>query len=344
MGKCNFQSCLTRWKTEGLDKNAGWDDILQMMGFDYGRGIFINAKLLVYPEYKAEIIKREDDRTITRNKWGGLEIDKDNSELMSITIEGAVKDRYSWDMIKERLAGNATERLPVDLDKLCDEAGKSNLPVFTGDLPAGFFGALRELIGFENMSLLFFEDPILIHEILDTLCQLWIDVYVEINKRIHLDYIFIWEDMCCNTGPLISPAMFREFLLPRYKRLVSALTAVGCDHFIVDSDGDVSLLVPQWLESGVNIVFPWESQPGLDILAVREQYPTMGILGALDKHVMEYSRTEIDKELDKVPSLLERGRFIPCCDHGVTNHASWDNYRYFYENLRELIYKYPPQL
>jgi hypothetical protein len=41
--------------------------------------------------------------------------------------------------------------------------------------------------------------------------------------------------------------------------------------------------------------------------------------------------------------MLESGRYIPGLDHGVPDDVSWDNYRYFYEKLRELIWKYPPK-
>ena len=344
MGKCNFASCIPRWKSEGLDAGADADEVRRMMGFDYARGYYLSAKMLIYPEFEIQIVKREGDKIYSRNKWGGLEIKKEGSELMSITIDGVVKDRYSWDAVKERLQGDVAVRFPKDFDRLCEEAENSGLPVYAGDLPAGFFGGPRELCGFENLIFMFYDDPELLNEILDTLCDLWIDIYAEIQKRVHLDYVFIWEDMCSKNGPLISPAMFRDFLLPRYTRLTSAIRAGGCDHFIVDSDGDERPLVPVWLAGGVNIVFPWESQFGLDIVAVREKYPAMGIIGGLDKHTLEFSRKEMDAELAKVPHMLERGRFIPCCDHGVTNRVPWDNYRYFYERLREMVYKYTPQI
>jgi len=343
MGKCNYNSCLARWKTEGLNVDATWDDIQHIIGFDYSRGIFVNAKMLVYPEYEPVAIGREGNRFFMRNKWGGLETQLDGSELMPVTVEGAVHDRKSWELCKERLQGNIAARIPENIKELSEKASADKLPVFAGDLPAGFFGALRELMGFEVMSYMFYDDPSLMHEILDVLCELWINIYSEIQKHIVLDYVFIWEDMCCKTGPLISPAMFNEFLSPRYKRLTSAVRSEGCRNVIVDSDGDGLPLVPLWLDGGVNIVFPWESIHGQDILKIRKQYPEMGIIGALNKHALEYSHSEIDKELEKIPAMLENGYYIPCCDHGVTNMVSWDNYRYFYEKLKDLIWKYPPQ-
>jgi len=350
MGVCNYRSCIDRWKTEGLDINATQRGVQKIIGFDYVRGYFLHAKLLFYPEFETIFIKRDGDKTYTRNRWGGIEIQQDGSELMPITIEGPVKDRYTWESVKERLIGNIQARLPANFGEMCEEAKLSNLPVYTGDLPAGFFGALREITGLENLMYMLYDDPDLIAEMIETLCVLWVEVYSEIQKHIELDYVFIWEDMCSKSGPLISPALFREFLLPGYKRLTQALRKNAGDSngnmplFMVDSDGDERPLVPLWIEGGVDIVFPWETQFGLDIVKVRQDYPKMGMMGGLNKHILEFSRGDMDKELEKVPYMLENGYYIPCLDHGVTNAVSWDNYRYFYERLKELIYKYPPQI
>ena len=47
----------------------------------------------------------------------------------------------------------------------------------------------------------------------------------------------------------------------------------------------------------------------------------------------------MDKELAKMPYMLEKGRYIPCLDHGVTNQVPYENYLYFYDKLREIICK-----
>jgi uroporphyrinogen decarboxylase len=342
MGPCNYPSCIPRWKTEGLDAGAGADDVRRIVGFDYVRGYFLSAKYLFYPEFETSFVRREGDNLFYMNKWGGLEIRKDGGELMPITVEGPVRDRESWKKYRDRFVGDVAGRFPDNFDAVCEEAKQSGLPVYSGDLPAGFFGAPREVLGFDNYMYLFYDDPALLEDILDTLCDLWIRMCDYIQRRVKLDYFFIWEDMCSKNGPLISPEAFRMFLLPRYKRLTEALRAGGCRHIVVDSDGDERPLVPLWLEGGVNIIFPWESQFGLDMREVRGQYPGMGIIGGLNKRALEFDRRAMDEELKKVPYLLESGKYIPCCDHGVTNDVPWGNYLYFYDKLRELVYKYPP--
>ena len=340
MGNSNFPSCLERWKKEGLAPDADWETVHSIIGFDYQRGIYIDAKLLFYPEFPIEFIKREGDKTYTKNKWGGLELQKDGSELLPITLEGPVSDRDSWEQVKERLVGQIPNRMPKNLASLSKQAEETGLPVFAGDLPAGFFGALREILGLENLVYMFYDEPELINEIMDTLCDLWIDAYNFMQEHIAIDYIFIWEDMCSKTGPLISPDMFGEFLLPRYKRMINSVRKNEDLLLMVDTDGDGRLLVPLWIEGGVDIVVPWETQFGIDMKDVRKQYPKLGIIGAINKHALEHSRSDMDAELNKVPYMLEKGYYIPSLDHGVTNEVPWDNYQYFYDKLKEIIFKY----
>ena len=59
------------------------------------------------------------------------------------------------------------------------------------------------------------------------------------------------EDVSFKNGPLISPAMMREFMLPCYRRFTSFLHDHGIRHVLVDSDGDCRLIIPVLMEGGV---------------------------------------------------------------------------------------------
>ena len=337
-----WQSSLDRWKTEGLAADATPQTVRDIVGFDGCRGFMLPIKGYIWPEFGREVLEEEGNRILVRNRWGGVEQDLKDSEVMPITISGPVSDRASWEKIKERLDPETPGRLPSNWSEICRDAKASGEPVYAGDLPLGFFGAPRELLGFEQLSFLFYDDSNLLHEILDTLCDLWVKLFERVQKDITLDWYFIWEDMCSKKGSLISADLFREFLLPRYQRLTKALRSDGCKNVLVDSDGDQRPLVPLWLEGGVNILFPWETQFGLDISEVRRKYPSLGMIGGINKFSLSHGRDAIDKELEKIPFMLEHGRYIPGLDHGVPTDVSWDNYRYFYDRLRDLVWKYPP--
>jgi hypothetical protein len=338
-----WDSSLERWKREGLAQDATRKTVHKLIGFDGGRGLKLPVKAFIWPEFEPQEVRRDGEKVFTRNNWGAIEVNITGSELMPLTIEGPVSDRKSWEQVKERLDPDTPGRLPEGwLVELFAQGQQNGEPVFSGDLPVGFFGGVRELLGFERQVMLFYDDPDLMEDILDTLCDLWIKVFTRVQQAVTLDWFFIWEDMCFKGGPLISPKLFRRFLLPRYQRLTSALRQGGCQHIMVDSDGDERPLIPLWMEGGVNIVFPLETQFGLDITAVRRQYPNLGMIGGLDKHALALGRDAMDRELAKLPFMLERGRYIPGLDHGVPNDVAWDDYCYFYDRLRELIYKYPP--
>jgi uroporphyrinogen decarboxylase len=216
-------------------------------------------------------------------------------------------------------------------------------PCYAGDLPCRFFGGPRELLGFERFVMWFYDEPELIEEILDTLCDLWVSLFAKAVREASIDFFFVWEDMCYKTAPLIGPDMFRRFLLPRYQRLTCMLRKSGVDIIMVDSDGDPTLLIEPWLEGGVTCLFPWETQMGLDITSVRKRFPKLQMIGGIDKHALALGKEAIDHELLKIPFMLESGRYLPALDHFVPPDVSWDNYRYFCEKLHGLIEHYPPK-
>ena len=339
-----WPSTLDRWKREGLDSDATYETVNKIIGFDSTRrrGFKLPVNGYILPEFERKVLADDGRKLTVRNRWGGIEQDLQDPDMLPITIAGPVTDRASWEDIKERLDPDTPGRLGENWNDICRQASESGEPVYAGDLPHGFFGALRELMGFEQLAMMFYDDPDLMHDILDTLCEMWIKLFSRVQKDITLDWYFIWEDMCSKNGPLISPAIFSEFFLPRYQRFTASLRQGGCKNIFVDSDGDIRPLVDMWIEGGVNILFPWETQFGLDITEVRRQWPTLGMIGGLNKYALSQDRDAIDKELEKIPFMLERGRYIPGLDHGVPNDVSWDNYRYFYDHLKEMIWKYPP--
>ena len=338
-------SAVARWQTEGLQVPEGKspsEALAETLGFDGRRGILLPVNTFICPGYEPEVLENDGRRILRRNQWGEIMQDLAGTEVMGIAIEGPVKDRRTWDEVKERLQWETPGRLPANWDEVVTRAKASGETVYAGDLPAGFFGGPRELLTAEVLLTLFYEDPDLVEDILDTLCDLWVGLYSRIQQDITLDWCFIWEDMCYKAGPLISPAMFRRFLLPRYQRLIAAVRSAGCPLVLVDSDGDQRPLTPLWIEAGVDLLMPWESQFGLDLVEVRKTWPELGIIGGLSEQALEHGREAMDHELASLPHMLERGRYIPSVDHNITAAVSWADVQYFYGRLQELIHKYPP--
>ena len=126
---------------------------------------------------------------------------------------------------------------------------------------------------------LFYDDPGLIDDMMETILHLETEIIRRVAKDIKIDLAWYWEDMAYKGGPMISPDMVRKYMLPRYLRLNEVVRGGGCEAFFLDSDGNIEALIPLWLEAGINFFWPLECAAGMDPLALRKKYGKDIILG-----------------------------------------------------------------
>jgi uroporphyrinogen decarboxylase len=326
-----------RWEQEGLPKGSSWEAELCLdAGFRH-----VNVNLGYCPAFKREFIEEKDDTYLIRDELGVLqEIWKGGSTIPRI-LENPVKDRASWETLKaERLNPDAPERFPGNWENLVREYNEGDKIIQLGWFPYGLFGTLRDMMGVEELLMAFYDDPELIRDMMDYLTDFWIAIYEKVCRTVRVDAIHMWEDMSGRNGSLISPAMVREFMMPNYKRISAFAGAHNIPIFALDTDGDCSQLVPLYLESGINLVMPFEVAAGSDILWYRSQYPNLCVMGGIDKQEIAKGRDAIDRELDRIDSMFKGPGYIAALDHLVHPEISYGDFKYFVAELRKRIDKY----
>jgi len=251
-------------------------------------------------------------------------------------LEYPVKTREDFEKIKKRFDPRDPRRYPKAWsEELIEYYRNASVPL--GVVFPGFFGQGRTWMGLKGFLLTFFRDPRLIHEMFD----FWADFVIETMRPIVeakvLDYAGYWEDMSYKNGPHISPRHFREFMLPYYKRVSDFLRRSGVDIIMVDTDGDANLLVPLFLEGGVNCLYPLEVQAGMDAVKLRKEYGhRLLLIGNIDKKALIEGGDAIERELEmKLPTLLKEGGYIPSIDHLVPSDVSYQNYLQYLRLLRK---------
>jgi uroporphyrinogen-III decarboxylase len=140
--------------------------------------------------------------------------------------------------------------------------------------------------------------------------------------------------MSYNNGPMISEGHFDEFVAPYYRQIVPRLTEMDATTF-VDTDGDVTLMVPWLLREGVRGVLPLERQAGVDGMDLRRAFPELCMVGHFDKMVMDKGEEAIRAEFERLVPLMRSGRFIPSVDHQTPPHVTIEQYRVFRRLLDE---------
>jgi len=291
-----------------------------------------------YPPFESKIIEDHGDWYIWQEWDGCLRKELKNRSSLPTIVGGPVKDRESWERHKaERLQPKLKGRLPDNWPQLVAEYQKRDYPLGLGQAH-GFFGTPRYLMGVEELLTKYYDDPEMMKDINNYLADFWIALFDGVLKDVQVDTVFIWEDMCYKGGPLISPEMFREFILPGYKKLTGFFRDHGVNLVQVDCDGDVWKLVPLWIEGGITVLYPFEVAAGMDVVEVRKAYPNLGMVGGIDKRALVQGKEAIDRELEyRVPFMLERGGFIPTIDHMVSRDVSLENFKYYRERLNRIL-------
>ncbi len=312
-------------------------DVHTYLGFDPGL-VCLPVNSGLEPPFERKVIEEEEGYVIYQDEYGVVK--KLNKAIPSRPqyLRWPAQDRQGFEVLKERLVPSLKDRIPPDWKELIKGLAHRDYPLTLGGYPCGFYGMLRFLMGEERLLFNFYDDPNLVRDFMNTLADFWIELWGQALSEIKVDCVNFWEDMAYRTGPLISPEMFKEFMLPPYKRLTSFLRSLGVTIFIVDSDGKLEKLIPLFLEAGITALFPFEVQAGNDIVSIRQKYPRLGILGGIDKMKIAEGKRAIDEELNaKVPFVLRSGGYIPHIDHHVHPDISWNDFLYYRSRLKEMI-------
>ena len=290
----------------------------------------------VVPAYELRIISEDERTIIVRNGVGQtVRFLKDNPGRMPMFLDWPVKDRATWREYRKRLDPSTPERW-ADWDTYVQKMNSKSEPLSL--MVGGFYGPLREMIGTERILYMFYDDPGLIEDMMEQILFLETKVIKHALKDIKVQQANFWEDMAYKSGPLISPAMVRKFMMPRYKKITDLLHSYGVDVIFVDSDGNLNELIPLWLEVGINFVWPLEVAAGNDAVALRKKYGKDLIMGGtIDKRALINGKEAIREEvMSKVPFLLEQGGYFPSVDHLVPPDITFENYCYFINLMREV--------
>ena len=192
----------------------------------------------------------------------------------------------------------------------------------------------RTQMGFTKISLAFYDQPELIHKINEDLTEFNLKILDQVERACVPAFATIAEDVSYNNGPMISERHFDEFIAPYYRRLVPRLQEMGAA-ILVDTDGDVTRMVPWLLREGVQGVLPLERQAGVDGMALRAQFPNLCMVGHFDKMTMNRGEEAMRREFVRLRPLMASGGFIPSVDHQTPPGVSLDQYRIFRRLLDE---------
>ena len=283
-----------------------------------------------------EILEETPEHIIARDRMGRrVKLPKGYATL-PLPLEYPVKTMDDWLRLRHHYAFSE-ERFAAGWQRSAQEHLATGR-VVTVSVPGGF-DEPRQLLGDAGLCAAYYEQPELVHDILDTIAETACRVLDRVSAAVPVDQLAVHEDMAGKSGPLIGPRQVRDFLVPYYRRIWDLLRSRGARLFVVDSDGDVSPIVSALLEGGVNVMLPMEPVGGTDVVRLRQTYGArLAFIGGIDKHVLRRSRQEIVAELEyRIPPMVRTGGCMLGLDHRIPNGTPLANYRFYVERAWEIM-------
>jgi len=341
-----------RWIAEGMppeEAESGGFHGHEYFGIDPRPCLWVNFGPM--PPLGGEIIEETDRYVVFTDGDGVL-----HKALKEGTVRGtrlsmdqyisfAVSKAEDFERIKPHFDPNTPGRRPDKLAEVAAQHANRDYPLCAVPNAAfGLYSHLRRFMGTENLSYAWYDQPRLVHEMLDFFTDFAIETLRPCLEAVPCDYFNFFEDFAYKNGPLFSPAVFREFLMPRYRRIVEFLAGYGVDIIWFDTDGNVDVLLPLLVEAGVTCLWPLECAANNDPREIRKRMGHNLVLsGGIDKRALFGDKAHIRAELEaKIPPLLEDGGYIPTIDHAIPPEVPYDNWLYYLELKAEMIGAEPP--
>ena len=330
---------IERWHKEGLPEdvrtNQDVERYLGLEGYELIPSLPINIGL--YPYFEEKVLEDKGDHLIVQDGAGVIYEKHKTSASIPKYLKFPIETRSDWERFRdEHLDPDYPGRIDPDIRQKAELWRKEGWPIKVNG--GSLYGWLRDWMGVENVSIAIMTEKAWVEEMMEHLTNLTLLVLERIPEGTPVDYAHWWEDMCFNHGPLISPKLFEELMVPRYKRITDFLRErFGITVSVLDCDGQIYQLVPGWLRGGINCMFPIEAAH-TDPLVLRERHGHQVLLiGGVDKRALIAGKEAIDRELERLIPLVEDGGYIPTVDHRVPPDVSFENYCYYLEKKQDIL-------
>lgn len=336
-----------RWVAEGMPEDAVFLNWFEGEPFfNITRRAFAHINVGMIPAFEYEVLE-ETDRCVVARQSNGVVTRALKEGTVRYTrpcmdqyIGHPASDRESFRALKRRYDASSPTRYPLWWDEWVRIWRTRDYPLcLLGNGTFGLYWRLREWVGTEEISYLFFDDPGLVDEMLDFMAEFLLATVERALGEVQFDYFNFSEDCAGKGGPLISPDIFRRFFLRHYQRITGRLRQAGITSIWLDSDGDLEALIPLMLEAGITCLWPLEQASGMDPRRLRNRFgKDLALAGGIDKMEIAKGRKAIEAELTaKIPPLMESGGFLPHLDHAFPPDISYDNFLYYLEVKERLL-------
>jgi len=198
------------------------------------------------------------------------------------------------------------------------------------------FSAAWNLCGMERLLTSFLDEPSFARRIGEIVLAYHL-VFVRLAVREGADVVVLSDDYAHKTGPLMSPAQFREFVLPLLAEAVRSARATGA-RVVKHTDGDVREILDDIVGTGVDAVGPLEPSAGMDLGEVRKRFGArVAVVGNLDVDLLCRGSVEDVRRATRtlIESVPGPGGHVVSSGNTITSTVRPENFAAMVATVRE---------
>jgi len=306
--------------------------------FNFDRIAVFGGNIWMHPPFPQRVVRETESTRVLINADGLLaEVPKDGHDTIPHYLASSVKTPEDWKRCKAERFDPADPARRVDVEALA----KKHPP--DRDYPLGvdcgsMIGKIRDMLTFEGLAYAIYDYPDMLEDMVETACVMVENVLDQVLGEIDFDYASGWEDICFKNGPIISLDFYEKVVVPRYKRIGDRLHAAGIALWYTDCDGDVRPLLAGFLEAGINCLFPYEVNSCEHPVSLLEKTGReLRIMGGVDKMELAKGPAAIKAYMESLVPGVERGGYIPFCDHRCPPNVKPEDYLYYLDLKEEMF-------
>ena len=184
------------------------------------------------------------------------------------------------------------------------------------------------LMGLDNMLMNLLAEPELVEVVMEKVLRCNMRI-VQRAIRAGAEVIVLGDDYAGNTGPMMSPELFRQFILPPLKKMIAMIHDEGA-LCVKHSDGDLYPLLDMIISAGPDGINPIEPVAGMELRKVKQLVgDKVCLTGNIDcAHLLPHGTPEVVREAVRqaIADAASGGGFILMSSNSIHSSVNPQNF------------------
>lgn len=211
-------------------------------------------------------------------------------------------------------------------------------------LPVGVVHTAQFMRGYDHWLMDLILRPDFMHALMDTIVEIQCEIIKNLLKTSgeFIDCVLYGDDVAVKNGSLVSLPMYREFILPRHRKIFQTVKKNSAAKIIYHSCGSVVSLMEEIIGAGVDVLNPVQvNADSMDTARLKNEFGgRISFWGGIDtSHVLPFGTPEdVRKEVQRrIQDLNSSGGYVVAAVHNIQPDVPPENICAMFDAVRDIV-------